>query len=450
MSNQVVAKGLGARALALARRHWHVGLLALAVAMVARMAAVSLVNVHPDERFHGITASYYRTHWLAPAPRDPDLPGYLHPDYGTTYLLGVPQDLAYFVAGKLASVTASSGHGWAGSLRAYHVLLFAILAIVAARRRPDDPLVLALLLTPQVWYVFSYFNGDAMPLFLGLLLANELGTPGSASRRFLEEPDGGRRWGVALLLWLLTTLLVFCRQNYLVFVAFLGVCALWMVIRAEPAVRSRMLRRGGLVLCGVAVTAAVLIGEYARRAGPGVAEQTMALRERHAADAFRPSRIGQPGTFAGLAMRKRGVPLGYMVKTLQWPHYTFVSAFGVYGYMTIYAPDWLYWCYSALLLAMALLAAAAAWRVRDRGKWWLLATLALFLALAVAQSLYHSWTFDFQAQGRYLFPMLPMALLAWRLLMAPEQGRIPAPLTVIAFLLSAGSFLFVALAQIDR
>ncbi len=438
------------RALGIVARSWHIVPLAVAVALVARMAAASMVNAHPDEWFHGLTASYYLTHWLAPTPHAADLPRYLHPCYGTTYLWGIPQDLAYFVAGKLAAAADHvAGVDWAHALRAFHVLLFALLALLAARRRPGDPLVLALLLTPQVWYIFSYFNGDALPLFLSLVLASELGTPGSLTREFLEASDGRRRWGAGVLLWLLVTLLVFCRQNYLVFLAFVGLCGVWMVARAAPGIRMRMLRRGALVLAAVAVTAGVLVGEYVLRMGPDSGAKVLEIRESHAADGFRPSQIGQPKSFPGLAMHQRGVPFRYMFQTLQWHHYTFDSAFGVYGYMKIYAPEWFYGCCSALLLALVLLAGAAVWRVRDRGKWLLAAGTVGFLALAVAQSIYHSWTFDFQAQGRYLFPMLPMALLGWQLMTAPDRGRIPAPVTLAAFLLSAGSFVCVALARIE-
>ena len=34
--------------------------------------------------------------------------------------------------------------------------------------------------------------------------------------------------------------------------------------------------------------------------------------------------------------------------------------------------------------------------------------------LVVAQSVYRSWVFDFQGQGRYLFPILPMLFFCWR------------------------------------
>jgi len=60
--------------------------------------------------------------------------------------------------------------------------------------------------------------------------------------------------------------------------------------------------------------------------------------------------------------------------------------------------------------------------------------------LVVAQSAYRSWVYDFQAQGRYLFPILPMLFFYWRQCESPRL-RVPA-LAVTALLGTHGLFSF--------
>ena len=73
-----------------------------------------------------------------------------------------------------------------------------------------------------------------------------------------------------------------------------------------------------------------------------------------------------------------------------------------------------------------------------------------FAALIVWISLFHSWNNDFQAQGRYLFPIIPMLGLGLLLL----RDRLPAKAllaaTAFCFALSAYSFAFIGLAQVPR
>jgi hypothetical protein len=52
-------------------------------------------------------------------------------------------------------------------------------------------------LSPQVWYIFSYFNNDAFPIFVATLLAWQVVDPASGFNRFLAG-DGSRRAGPAL------------------------------------------------------------------------------------------------------------------------------------------------------------------------------------------------------------------------------------------------------------
>jgi len=63
-------------------------------------------------------------------------------------------------------------------------------------------------------------------------------------------------------------------------------------------------------------------------------------------------------------------------------------------------------------------------------------------ALVVAQSLYRSWVVNFQGQGRYLFPILPMFFFYWR---QCEERALRIPALLVASLLGTLSLLSFAL-----
>jgi hypothetical protein len=95
------------------------------------------------------------------------------------------------------------------------------------RARRFAPALGFLLLTPQVWYVFSYINGDALPFALLTVLLIELGCPDSSVRRFLKGAQA-RPTPAVLVVGALLGLLAISKRNYLVSFVFLGWVILWL------------------------------------------------------------------------------------------------------------------------------------------------------------------------------------------------------------------------------
>ena len=62
--------------------------------------------------------------------------------------------------------------------------------------------------------------------------------------------------------------------------------------------------------------------------------------------------------------------------------------------------------------------------------------------LVFAQSAYRSWVYDFQGQGRYLFPILPMLFFYWR---QCETASLRIPALVVTALLGTHALLSFAL-----
>jgi hypothetical protein len=129
----------------------------------------------------------------------------------------------------------------------------------------------------------------------------------------------------------------------------------------------------------------------------------------------------------------------------RWGTLTAASAFGVY-YVVPSAPK----PYYALmeLLAVGLAVTILLSLLRGGGLPGAVTAAALVGCglLLCALSFYHSWVSDFQAQGRYLFPLLSMAgfaLLCARDRLASRWLHFFVP---VMFLLSCYNFIFYALA----
>jgi len=394
-------------------------LLATAV-LVAVMAVESRINAHPDEELHLVAGLYFREHWLPPGVAARDTAA-TYSAWGFSYL--DEADIVYLLFGKAAAVGQQIGLTPALAMRWFQVLLYwTLIAWTLARARRFAPMLGFLLLTPQVWYVFSYINGDALPCALLTVLLVELGRPDSSVRAFLSgiqpKPSPGVFLAGALL-----GLLVLSKLNYLVSIGFVGWAVLWLGMR-----RWKRLALLVLVAASIALPWAAYhswVNDF--QTGQRVAEYA----ERVAAPDFKPSGQGAH-PFPYIALRAKGVTLWQVLTTLNWVGLSFRSFCGLYGWMSFAADAWMYAVFAVLyagLLAMLVLPVAA--RGPRRAQFLLLGVL-VFAGLVLGQSVYRSWVYNFQGQGRYLFPILPMLFFYWRTC-EPASLRVPV-LVVIALL----------------
>jgi len=108
---------------------------------------------------------------------------------------------------------------------------------------------------------------------------------------------------------------------------------------------------------------------------------------------------------------KEGMSLPGML--LRWMPKVFVSFVGVFGYLNVYLPIWMYLFYFLVFSAGALgcllklkelfaLREDKHWRIKGFFNW----TMLLAMIIPNALNLYHSYCVDYQAQGRYSLPML--------------------------------------------
>lgn len=144
---------------------------------------------------------------------------------------------------------------------------------------------------------------------------------------------------------------------------------------------------------------------------PGYRAGISAMREERARDDFKPSNPTNPGYL----LARKGVPFRQIVTDPGWYYQSAISFYGFFGYFTVRSPGWAYLA-AALAGALALLGTLATvargWGQTPPHDRLIFAVAPLWVALCVLASLYNSWTFDFQPQGRYLFSaLIPLAIL---------------------------------------
>ena len=479
---------------------------AVAIGLVLALAllAATARPVNPDEVNHVGAAVYYASRWLPPAVGDPaSLASYS--EYGISYLNEL--DVVYLLAGKFADALSFTGLDVMVRLRLFDVALLLLCAACAWRSRIAALMTVPLLCSAQAWYVFGYFNGDAIALTAAFLLATALAT-------WLEQADAEARlqWHWAITLGVLIALCLLSKRTFYPFLPFvlgyalwrrgfrsasgyqlaalgLALLGLWFYMGSPfPGARALIPPAGpraliGLValsfiawgawhvlrrrpaevalprtlLAAVAIGAAIFALRVALDIGinglPGAKSLALnALAERIAAPIYRPSVAATPGGYLGLALAAKGIGLGDLVfGAFRWPKYVASSFFGLYGYLNVWAPPWMY--RAQFLAGAVLLASLAVPLARRSSSRIVLGIAAVGAQLAIELALLNSWVFDFQPQGRYVFAILPIVgvLVVQRTLDGNADGldrgadRVAGISVAASWLLAALSFVLVAI-----
>lgn len=480
--------------------HWiMVACMTLASGLILAMLVSSPTGkpVHPDEFSHLGAYDYYVNHLLPPAVADPaTIPSTSVWGYSYLFELDVVYDVAARVTGQLRKFTSDN----LLACRLFQFGLWVALCLIAIYYRRWAVVLCITLFSPQIWYVFSYFNADAFPLTLTLISAGIVSDEEGGLGRFLGTGNvrNPALWVAAVCIGLTLVSKVNYLPVVLVFLLWLSVTHLglrWQTVVLE--MMGALLIGTGMFMKSVPALAGwhvplTLIGLVAAGAGfaffvwrcwtdgrkrpvfvrlvsftllciliaaPRVvwdihvngwpsqkAERIHAVVEARAGPKFKPSVIAQGKGYPTVDLAARGVSvLDVAFSPYNWTSTSLASAFGVYGYMNIFAPRWLYWLlYVTAGLLISLLLYSLWKNVPEQ---WVALTAVVFggAVLVLAGSLLLSWTSALQAQGRYLFAIFPMIALLLGTRQAQLPGRTLALLVGVACISSAGSFAFVAL-----
>lgn len=419
----------------------YVPLLLFGVTLLAAVLAVKTNSgSHPDELVHETAAAYYEQHWLMPAAESPEIAA-TYSGYGVSRLNS--REIAYFLIGKFSWLTESFQLPSFQRQRLFNVLLLAWLVLLAVKSAAARLLLLPFLMTPQGWYLFGYCNSDAFALFITLLAAYQLVEPESMLNRLLAGQPAG--WMTVVRLGLLAGLLLLIKKNFYIFIPFAG---LFLLI--EFAFRQRTFSRTALRPIAVAVGIGIAI--ISIRAGLDVhvngwnkAAKIQQLKEEKAEHAYKPS-TELAHKHPHLYMKERGVRLKELLgEKYRWGGHIIRSFYGVYGQMSVAASK----SYFDLMICLGwLFLAFVCLTVLLRGGWserLLLLNLTCCGLALIGGGIWASWTKDFQPQGRYMLPVLPMLGLVLSRTAPLFQPLLLRSFFTLMFLLSLGSFLFIAL-----
>ncbi|PID74519.1 MAG: hypothetical protein CSB32_00205 [Desulfobacterales bacterium] len=413
--------------------------------LILLMAVLSGYNQHPDEMVHIKAAEYYINHSSPPAVEDAEIAD-TYSRYGVSRLNS--GEIAYFFAGKFARLLAPLHLPNYLTLRLFNLGLFCLLIVGAAYSNSLRIVCIPLLLSPQIWYIFSYFNSEAFALTITILVAYQMVVPVSAWNRLLTAGATCRLSEVLWIVFLLGMLLL-TKLNFYFFGLYLFFYFLWRLFFRETVFsRRNMLRVFAVALAGLSVFA--LVRGYQSYVNDFEMEsRLLAAREQYADPLFKPS-TPLDKKFALLQMKDRGVELKTILLGHRWGERIFRSSFGEYGYTSVAASynyyDMVRW------LGLVALAVMIFFSVKDGG----LAGTALVAItvgsglLLLAAACYAAWTADFQAQGRYLLPIVGMcSIFAFQ--MRKQLANLPCLLVLCAlFLIASYSFILVALAGIPK
>jgi hypothetical protein len=329
--------------------------------------------------------------------------------------------------------------------------------MVSRRIRHVPLLVWGLVLTPQAWYMFSYFNGDGFAFFIAMLIAGQFIDPDSITRRYLGSATLWDKWGGGVLCGVLIGSLLLSKMNYYLYIVFILFLIGWDFVsdggRTPWQDKLCQFKKWALVAC-VALCVyfpPVLYDHYVNDFNKD--EKISKFVEQHAAYPYKPSTIKEApdDSYPGLYLKTKGT-LWYEIflENSYWRNLSFYSFLGLYGYMNLYADSQYYEILSLFLLGMILFIFFYAARTLDFKEGAVFLMTCLFLILAIGQSTYVSWAGDFQPQGRYLFPMIPIAMVGLSRLPMGFQKQIIPCCNLILFVFSLTSFAFYALLFIPK
>lgn len=402
-------------------------------------------NIHPDENAHIESTKYYSQYWVPPKVGDPrSVESYQKP-WATSRLddLG----LSYFFAGKFSLLVKKMFADETFIYRAFNALLFLLLFIMSANKRLL--LFLApLLCTPQIWYLFAYANRGAFVLFVSLLMAWQLVNEKSLLKRFLATENVLSHWHYAVFPGVLLGVLSIEQTNYLLFILFVFSVLLWELLFFVAHKKTFMLKCLFLLLIGASVFF-VRNGIDTAINGNNKLEQRTAYAEQHAEPDFKPSIAETNSSYPGLRLKAKGVSLAEIFQPKwEWHKMTFKSFTGFYGYYAHYSPKWYY---AYVLLVYCIVFVLILQHVIFKASW----RYKLFSILSVTaisggllMSILFSWLFDFQPQGRYIFPIIPIILVFfWKMfpLLNREEKTVLLTSGLALIFLSFYSFRNVAL-----
>jgi hypothetical protein len=331
--------------------------------------------------------------------------------------------------------------------RSFNIALLGFLVLMTFKSRTSKLLLIPLLMTPQAWYIFSYYNSDAFALFINFLAAYQVVHKDSLLNRFIKGDAGGLQ--ATLVLGLLTGALLLLKKNDYFFIVFIVLYLFLSFVLKRPEFTKSAAKKLLLIICVGLSLVTVRYGLDVKVNGFNKGEQVIAMSRLRARKKFNLNTpLEDRSPF--LRIKSQGVTLTEFLDKYNWAGKITRSFYGVYGYLTVSCSTSYYTLMRNIGFLFVLFLALTA---VIRGGWWengiLLNTTFCSVGL-ISAACYIAWAHDFQAQGRYLLPILPMLGVLIVNVERLLQPLIFRSFVILMFVMSGYNFIFVGLRNIAK
>lgn len=296
---------------------------------------------------------------------------------------------ALYIASRMTSVFSGAG-----------TLIFCLKTGRLAFKKPITRWTYAILVgfLPQFVFLSSYLNNDSFAVF----------TSSAIFYYWLKGLKDG--WNVrscvGLGIWL-----GFCALSYYNAYGYI-LCSMvvffYSVLRRENGKKENwkfLITRGGLIFAiAFAVAGWFFIRNFILYQGDFLGMDAMyACGELHGMEQYRFSNR--------MTFQRQSVSIFYMLLHTNWVSKTLFSFFAVFGYADIYIGKIFYIVYTGLTAVGVCMGMRAVFLAKkEKYNKLILANGLLAMLIPVVLSLYYSYACDYQAQGRYIMPGLPVIM----------------------------------------
>lgn len=372
-----------------------------AVVLCIYLANRSPFWLNPDEYEAKLVSNYYFDHWMPPDIRSDSIAD-AFACYGTTRHSEF--NTFYFWTGKLGQFFQDA----AVQCRILNMILFTVMAgIIVKNSKKYFGLLAVVLLTPQLWYIFSYSTSDAMDFFIGFLSIYELIREDSLLNRLLKEPLTKKKIPGYLLVSLLFVHLFWAKITFYPVLLFLFLILLIRLFEKKGKERTELLVKYLLI---VGMTLGIFLIRYMITdfGYYGFEKQKVVneMMEIRATDPYKPSTPPQEQA-GSIYLYNKGLTLKeFFSPEMEFNKNLFRTVAGFFGCYAFGAQDWYYIAMGGLYLALF---AGLVWEIRKSGekkKWLELAAVLLCIGIQYLLIVINGYFVDFQPQGRYMLPAL--------------------------------------------
>lgn len=356
--------------------------------------------LNPDEYDVKAAVQYYFTHFMPPDIRTNEITDSF-PVYGTSRHFEF--NMFYFYAGKLGQLFADP----AMQLRMFTLILFCLMvAFIIKNMKKHYALLFVLLLTPQIWYIFSYSTSDALDFFVGFLSLYQVIEENSMLNRLLREKFCKRHLISYVLISVLFVHIFWSKASFYPILVFLFLILLIRMLYQEKEERKKLLQKYlilvGLTLGIFAVRYMITDFPYYGFNKLGVIIEVTELRADYGYKPSTPPLLQAPSmSFFG-----KGITLGELLTQYEFNKNTFRTFAGFFGTYTFGEGNWYYWTMGILYILLLCRLSYTTIKMKNSQKNWELAAVGFTCFLQYALIIFNSWFVDFQPQGRYLLPVV--------------------------------------------